>query len=73
MYQKQQLVGKLNEDWARMELLKEFKEAVEEERRDVRRLEKIRNDEWQKNNPVERDITPGRRTGGWRMAQSLAG
>jgi len=59
LYQRQKIIHKLNDDWARMELIKEFKEAVEEERRNIRRLTKIRNDEWRKNHVVERDITPG--------------
>ena len=59
MYQRSKLIHKINDDWARMELMKEFKQAVDEERRNVRRLVKIQNDEWKKNTPVERDITPG--------------
>jgi hypothetical protein len=59
VYERQRLVDKMEGNYARMEAMKEMKEAIDEKRRDLLRLEKIRRDEWKAATAVERAITPG--------------
>jgi len=59
VYERQRLIDKMEGNYARMEAMKETKEAIDEKRRDLLRLEKIRRDEWRAATAVERSITPG--------------
>ena len=59
VYERQRLIDKMEGNYARMEAMKEMKEAIDEKRRDLLRLEKIRRDEWRAATAVERSITPG--------------
>lgn len=59
VYERQRLIDKMEGNYARMEAMKEMKEAIDEKRRDLLRLEKIRRDEWRAATAVERAITPG--------------
>lgn len=59
MYEKQKLVQKMQANYARMESMKQMKEAINEKRRDLLREEQIRRDEWKHKTEVERSITPG--------------
>lgn len=59
IYERQRLIDRMEGNYARMEAMKEMKEAIDEKRRDLLRLEKIRRDEWKAATAVERSITPG--------------
>jgi len=68
-YEKQKLVEKMKANYARMDAMKQMKEAIEQKRRDLMREEKIRRDEWRARVKVERSITPG--PGAYAMPSTL--
>ena len=70
MYERQRLIDRMEGNYARMEAMKEMKEAIDEKRRDLLRLEKIRRDEWRAATAVERAITPG--PGAYELPSTLA-
>lgn len=70
VYERQRLIDKMEGNYARMEAMKEMKEAIDEKRRDLLRLEKIRRDEWKAATAVERSITPG--PGAYELPTTLA-
>eukprot|EP00591_Stephanopyxis_turris_P005281 CAMPEP_0195521784 /NCGR_PEP_ID=MMETSP0794_2-20130614/19333_1 /TAXON_ID=515487 /ORGANISM="Stephanopyxis turris, Strain CCMP 815" /LENGTH=581 /DNA_ID=CAMNT_0040651403 /DNA_START=113 /DNA_END=1858 /DNA_ORIENTATION=- len=70
VYERQRLIDRMEGNYARMAAMKEMKEAIDEKRRDLLRLEKIRRDEWRAATAVERSITPG--PGAYELKSTLA-